>query len=152
MDFRVNKSTINKNQIGIPAMNYGQMWRYKNYKNVVYEIQIDTEEFYTKITDWFIAFRLDAIEDSGLDEKGEFVMYDKYEGLNFPELKDLIQRDKTLLEEIVKFHDIDILNILCNHKVSKEGNVYSINSLDEINIDESVLIKGIAFLMNENTF
>lgn len=145
MKFKVDDLFVLKEQIGMPTMNFGQMWRYKGYKKVNYEILINVEEFYKEISDWFKAFRLDAIEDYGGDEKGEFPVYDKYEEQNFPELEKLIKSDITLFEEIIKFHDIDILNLLCQHEVSGAERVYSINSLDEISIDEIVQIRGVAF-------
>ena len=147
MKFKIDNEYIDRERIVLPAMNYGQKWRYEKFRKVNYEIQVSPEDFFEKTSDWFKEFRLDAVEDLGIANKGEFLIYDKYESAGFPGLNKLINENQLLLSEIILFHDLDVLNVLCNHKTSEKGCLYLINSLEKVLINEYLTLQGIAFMI-----
>ena len=145
MRFKIDNKYINREFIGVPTMNYGQLWRYEKFEKVNYEIQIKREVFFEKLSDWFKEFQVDAIEESGIMIKGEFPVYDEYEKAGFPGLKEMLNQRPQLLSEIILFHDLDILNSLLKHEIPGTGILNLINSLDQVLINEYIIFKGIAF-------
>ena len=145
MKFKIQNKIIDRALIGIPAINYGQMQRYAKYERLNYGIVISPEGFVEKTADWFKEFRAEAIEDSGISRKGDYPVYDRYEEVGFPGLRELIDNYLKLLIEIILFHDLEILNVLCDHKVGEEGMHYSINSLDKLLFGKLIHLEGVVF-------
>lgn len=145
MKFKIDDKYIDREHIGVPAMNYGQMWRYEKFDRVNYEIVISKEGFFEKTSEWFKEFRYEVIEDSGISHRGEFPVYDNYEDAGFPGLTEMMDTKQQLLSELILFHDFDLLTLLCEHTTAPEGELYLLNSLEEVEINEYITLKGIAF-------
>jgi len=144
MRYFVENELIDENRIGIPAMNFGQEWRYNGLKKVVYEIHLSDNELRERLGPWFYNFRNEIIEDAKMSERCDFPILDRYEEAGFPDLDELIASDRQSLSGLILFSDLDVLNVLCEHNVMGKP-FFLINSLEKISSHEHFILTGTAF-------
>lgn len=146
---KIDNTTVPEYSFTMPTMNFGQTWRYEEYKKVTYEIHISIQEFKLKTQQWFKQFKIESIEDIEIDSKNGFIVQIQYAKLGFPCLEKMIASHIYLLGDIIKDNDLDLLNLLLN-EFSNEGNnpFYLINSLDLVKIESGLVFTGVAFLID----
>ncbi len=152
MIYKIENIEINSSNIALPAMNYGQTNRYKNFEQVNYTINCSINEFIKKTQYWFKTFRAETIEDSKFTNIGDYPIDDLYKQLNYPTLPKMALSHINLLGDIIKFNDLDILTILTKKKITNKTNktLYLINSLNWVEIKSSITLGGEAFLIKNS--
>jgi hypothetical protein len=143
---------ISKNQLVMPAMNYGQERNLHSEKIKIfnYRIELDIADFNRYFSDIYINFIREEKNDLQHYKKGEFEISDIYHELNYPDFETFLRLiknpvNKELAGLTIKFLEIEFLNALLPAS-KKTNSIYFIQSIDEVNYaEDKIIICGKSF-------
>ncbi|MCO6360860.1 hypothetical protein [Roseivirga pacifica] len=129
-------------KLQVPAMNYGQLQRWSEHNKLPYSIELLCEELLNTCSKFFEQFREEELAD---DADEGFAELAEWKASGWPTLPEMLESHPALLEKLIVYSDLEILNILLK-TASVESPFYIVNSLDEAIInEEKITISGICF-------
>jgi len=143
MTLRIDSKVVNLTVLAMPAMNFGQSWRYEGRKNVGYQYEVAEKEWRQCITPWWKRLCEELEEDLPYRKRGDFPELDRIEDLQFPDLAVMISDYPNDLEAVTLWDGLSILNAIQSPLDAPE---YIIDSLDSVTLRANTLyLKGRAF-------
>lgn len=143
MDVLIENRRIIPEFAQVPVMNYGQMQRWGDFVRLHYSIELPTEIFIEKIENYFSEFREAEIAE---DDPDDFPELKAYKDAGWPDLKKLVKDHNAILKELIFYHQYEILHLILKRSVTKQNYCYSVNSVDEVIIEnERIKLIGICF-------
>ncbi len=146
----VDNTPVALNEIGPPAMNYGQLHRWEGYQRCNYRYEMPISIFVSRVTQWFDQYRVEIRADDvnfppALDTH-DFA----FAALDYPDLETLIGVDKALAARLLKSSPFELNNLF--DFVAPDVVRYSANSVDILEIsDGKARFGGVAFDIKSKT-
>jgi len=138
----INGIEIAPSQLGIPAMNYGQLQRWTGYEQLRYTFNVKVDQLRESIGPFFEKFRQAEISE---DDPEDFPELIAFKNAGWPTLDELIISDQLLLSALLIFNEYEVLDLLTAEK-SVHQELYSVNSLEQIIFDRSIAtFAGVCF-------
>ena len=137
---------IDPRVISPPTMNYGQHQRFSTADRREYRYEMSVGEFRAKIDDCFAKFRQGEIADT-YDEGDatEFPQLFDWRSRRFPDLDSLLNNDRELLIELIKYWEYDISHAVTEF-TGPEPSEWIVMSIDDVIMSlDSVVVIGAAY-------
>ena len=132
--------------IAPPAMNFGQLHRWKEDELLIYSCAMKTTTFIALLSDWFDVWREDMIEDLEFETPKDGTAEAYWHAIGAPALEDLILADPALAASLLRPQALDLCQLL-----GAQGNGavrYGMMSVDALIVTpNAVRMDGLAMRM-----
>lgn len=138
---------VSPDEVGPPAMNYGQLWRWKGRKCVRYEYRMALAEFLGRAEGWFDRYRTELKADDATHLPPTGTDAHAFAALGHPSLSDLLTANPELASRLLLELPLELNNLFAPAR--PEGIRYVTNTVDRFSLtDGTVHIGGIAFVVD----
>ena len=145
----VDGKQVSPDQVGPPAMNYGQLNRWGGFKRLEYEYELPVPEFVNRLDGWFESHREEVRADDERDPPEPGGPDAAFAAAGYPDLVELLGGYVELFEPYLVQFGLEINNAFGSR--NSAGLRYAVNSVDWIRLEDGcVRFGGVAFDMQEN--
>ncbi len=146
----INGDVISHGLIGPPAMNYGQLHRWKAFERVQYDYVMAAPDFIDHISPWFAQYCEELKADCEFELPDEDTPEHALAGLGYPRLDQLIRIHNALAVRLFLSLPLELNNLFAPENPNFIR--YTANSVDRFSCDSGeIRFGGVAFDVNSQS-
>ena len=146
----IDGRTVPDELLGPPAMNYGQLHRWRAFESVRYDYVMAAPDFIDRVSPWFAQYCEELKADCQIEQPDEDTPDHALAGLGYPRIDQLLRNHQTLASQLFLSLPLELNNIFAP-KIPYLVR-YATNSVDRFSCEAGeIRFGGVAFDMQSKT-
>ncbi len=146
----IDQEQVSPDELGPPAMNYGQLRRWEGFRRTEYRYACHVAEFASALDVWFETHRAEVRADDERHPPEPGTPDAEFAAAGYPDLVALLGGHTGLMEMYLTQYGLEINNAFGSRNPGAVR--YAVNSVDWIRLEDGgVMFGGVAFDMQKSS-